>query len=228
MSSWITADSSRFRIEVHAGQGLAATSRYCSWSTSVLLRLELGMGHYCTCHYLLESQLLLGKPFRATLSSCMLAAHAADDGDRLARVLCCLQQYMEQIQADPHVCAINGTQPPAPKRQRTAPSPAAAAPAARPAVQQKPKPKPPSRLSEPGYAAPLPPAPPPPPVVTYGLPNRMAPHEGAQQASCQQQQQAAALHQRAVPVLINGCACAGLIKADHLLVAPLLRQTPHL
>jgi hypothetical protein len=94
-------------------------------------------------------------------------------------LLCCaVQQYMEQIQADPHVCAINGSQPPAPKRQRTAQPPAAPAPAARPAVQQKPKPKPPSRLSEPGYAAPLPPAPPPAPVVTYGLPNRMAPHEG--------------------------------------------------
>lgn len=91
-----------------------------------------------------------------------------------------LQQYMEQIQADPHVCAINGSQPPAPKRQRTSapPAPAATAAAARPAVQQKPKPKPPSRLSEPGYAAPLPPAPPPAPVVTYGLPNRMAPHDG--------------------------------------------------
>eukprot|EP00883_Tetradesmus_obliquus_P002200 jgi/Sobl393_1/12348/SZX59907.1 len=89
------------------------------------------------------------------------------------------KQYMEQIQADPHVCAINGSQPPAPKRQRTSapPAPAATAAAARPAVQQKPKPKPPSRLSEPGYAAPLPPAPPPAPVVTYGLPNRMAPHE---------------------------------------------------
>lgn len=35
-----------------------------------------------------------------------------------------LQQYLDQIKADPEVCAING-QPPPPKRQRSTPTPAA-------------------------------------------------------------------------------------------------------
>lgn len=83
------------------------------------------------------------------------------------------KQYLDQIKADPEVCAING-QPPPPKRQRSTPTPAAGTKAKPAAAGSRPRP-PGGRASDGGYVAP----PPPPPVQipTYGLPTRKAPHE---------------------------------------------------
>ncbi|KAF8063687.1 hypothetical protein HT031_003542 [Scenedesmus sp. PABB004] len=72
------------------------------------------------------------------------------------------KQYMEAIAADPDVCAINGSQPPPPKRQKTGPGgPRGAAPGG------KARPRP-GRSSDAAYA---------PPPPTYGLPHRIAPSQ---------------------------------------------------
>lgn len=78
---------------------------------------------------------------------------------------------MEQIQADPEVCALTGTQPPAPKRQKTAAGAASAAAGAANRAKSKPRA---GRTSEPGYTAP-------PVIPDYGVPHRIAPHEGERQ-----------------------------------------------